>query len=114
MGDPVPTVWPNALMIRDTGLHDDMGGGGQRIYTTAGRGYEKRRYVLDEWQLIATAPKFSNVPIISATESYVLIAHWDIFNKCWSTSSSGFGDRFECQPTHWRPMPTLPNPRGEV
>jgi hypothetical protein len=45
MGDPVPTVWPNELMIRDTGLHDDMGGGGQRIYTTAGRGYQKVRYV---------------------------------------------------------------------
>lgn len=47
MGDPVPTVWPATLMIRDTGLHDDMGGGGQRIYTTAGRGYEKRKYVYD-------------------------------------------------------------------
>src|SRR6478735_3555697 len=39
-------VWPEYLMIRDTGLYDDMGGGGQRIYTTAGRGYEKRKYVL--------------------------------------------------------------------
>jgi hypothetical protein len=38
-------VWPARLMIRDTKLFDDMGGGGQRIYTTAGRGYERREYV---------------------------------------------------------------------
>lgn len=38
-------VWPDRLMIRDTGLYDDMGGGGQRIYTTAGRGYERKEYV---------------------------------------------------------------------
>ena len=37
------SVWPKTLRIRDTGLHDE--GGGQRIYTTAGRGYEKREYV---------------------------------------------------------------------
>jgi len=41
-------VWPDRLQIRDTGLHDDMGGGGQRIYTTAGRGYETRLYVRDD------------------------------------------------------------------
>jgi hypothetical protein len=45
MNDPKLNVWPEYLDIRDTQLHDDMGGGGQRIYTTAGRGYEKRRYV---------------------------------------------------------------------
>lgn len=38
-------VWPDRLMIRDTRLHDDIGGAGQRIYTTAGQGYEKREYV---------------------------------------------------------------------
>lgn len=32
-------------MIRDTTLHDDIGGAGQRIYTTAGQGYEKREYI---------------------------------------------------------------------
>ena len=37
-------IWPDSLMIRDTGLHDDMGGGGRRIYTTAGRGYERKEY----------------------------------------------------------------------
>lgn len=39
-------IWPPYLMIRDTGLHDDLSGGGQRIYTTAGRGYKKKKYVL--------------------------------------------------------------------
>lgn len=39
------SVWPDRLRIRDTGLHDDLGGLGQRIYTTAGQGYEKRDYV---------------------------------------------------------------------
>jgi hypothetical protein len=38
-------VWPVRLNLRDTTLYDDMGGGGQRIYTTAGRGYKKREYV---------------------------------------------------------------------
>jgi NTP pyrophosphatase (non-canonical NTP hydrolase) len=38
-------VWPDRLMIRDTALHDDLGGLGQRIYTTSGQGYEKREYV---------------------------------------------------------------------
>lgn len=40
-----PKVWPDYLMIRDTALHDDLGGLGQRIYTTAGSGYEKMKYV---------------------------------------------------------------------
>ncbi len=37
--------WPLRLNIRDTQLHDDLGGGGQRIYTTAGRGYRTVEYV---------------------------------------------------------------------
>ena len=41
----VERVWPERLKIRDTGLHDDLGGPGQRIYTTAGRGYERAEYV---------------------------------------------------------------------
>ena len=41
----VERVWPERLKIRDTGLHDDLGGPGQRIYTTAGRGYERVEYV---------------------------------------------------------------------
>ena len=38
-------IWPDRLHIRDTGLYDDLGGPGQRIYTTAGRGYERQEYV---------------------------------------------------------------------
>jgi hypothetical protein len=37
--------WPASLNIRDTKLHDDMGGPGQRIYTTAGRGYKTMKYI---------------------------------------------------------------------
>lgn len=46
MSDHRPTedsVWPDYLMIRDTGIIPDDGGG--RIYTTVGFGYEKRKYV---------------------------------------------------------------------
>lgn len=37
--------WPEYVMLRDTKLHDDMGGLGQRIFTTAGAGYEKKKYI---------------------------------------------------------------------
>lgn len=39
------TDFPERLRLRDTKLHDDLGGAGQRIYTTAGQGYEKVNYV---------------------------------------------------------------------
>lgn len=39
------TNWPKRVNLRDTKLHDDLGGAGQRIFTTAGQGYEKRVYV---------------------------------------------------------------------
>lgn len=42
---PSDAVWPEKLRLRDTGLTDDMGGGGQRIYTTAGRGYDTHEYI---------------------------------------------------------------------
>lgn len=45
MVDASKNVWPERLKIRDTQLNDDLGGLGQRIYTTAGAGYEKREYV---------------------------------------------------------------------
>lgn len=38
-------VWPERVRLRDTKLHDDMSGAGQRIYTTAGRGYTKIEYI---------------------------------------------------------------------
>lgn len=56
---PTTSVWPDRLKIRDTGLHDDMGGPGQRIYTTAGRGYETREYVRAD----ADTPAGSSMPI---------------------------------------------------
>jgi len=39
------THFPDYILVRDTTLHDDMGGGGQRIYTTSGMGYEKKKYI---------------------------------------------------------------------
>ncbi len=37
--------WPEYLMLRDTGLSDDAGGLGQQIFTTAGAGHVKQKYV---------------------------------------------------------------------
>jgi hypothetical protein len=48
--------WPEYVMLRDTKLHDDMGGAGQRIYTTAGQGYEKIKYVRADLLEAARAP----------------------------------------------------------
>lgn len=39
------SVWPETVRLRDCKIYDDLGGLGQRIYTTAGAGYEKREYV---------------------------------------------------------------------
>ena len=48
--------WPEYVMLRDTGLYDDAGGLGQRIYTTAGSGYKKRKYILE-----AVAPMLASI-----------------------------------------------------
>ena len=45
MNDRPDETFPDRLRIRDTRLYDDMGGAGQRIYTTAGQGYRKVDYV---------------------------------------------------------------------
>ena len=37
--------FPDRLRLRYTNLHDDRGGLGQRIFTTAGQGHEKQEYV---------------------------------------------------------------------
>lgn len=37
--------FPKSLKIRDTGLHDDLDGPGQRIYTTVGSGYFRAEYI---------------------------------------------------------------------
>lgn len=39
MADPIK------LMLRNTGLHDDLGGLGQAIWTTAGQGYKKIAFI---------------------------------------------------------------------
>lgn len=50
-------IWPDRLKLRDTGLHDDMGGSGQRIYTTAGQGYAKEEYVRSDLLAAAEAER---------------------------------------------------------
>ncbi len=46
MGE-LKSMWPESILVRDTGLHDDFGGAGKRIYTTAGGlEYERRKYVM--------------------------------------------------------------------
>ena len=48
--------FPMSLSLRDTGLYDDIGGLGQRIYTSSGQGYEKVRYVrADTADMLAAA-----------------------------------------------------------
>ncbi len=42
------TVWPVTIRVRDTKRNDDLGGLGQRIFTTAGAGYKKKEYILKE------------------------------------------------------------------
>ena len=41
--------WPERLSIRDTKIYDDLGGLGQRIFTTAGAAYEKHTYYSEEY-----------------------------------------------------------------
>jgi hypothetical protein len=66
-------VWPDSLMIRDTRLHDDMGGLGQRIYTTAGAGYEKRKYIRADVRDAAFAE------LLDADKEYdAVLTAWDL------------------------------------
>jgi hypothetical protein len=44
MTDALGKIWPDTLKIRDCKIHDDIGGSGKRIYTTAGNGYERKEY----------------------------------------------------------------------
>lgn len=41
-------VFPDYIMVRDCKFYDDQGGLGQRIYTTAGAGYKKVKYVRED------------------------------------------------------------------
>ena len=40
--------FPKHIDVRDTKLNDDLGGLGQKIFTTAGQGYEKQRYIRED------------------------------------------------------------------
>lgn len=59
--------WPETVMLRDTKLRDDHGGSGQRIYTTAGQGYPKARYIREDVAL----QKGSSVALYSVHESWL-------------------------------------------
>lgn len=54
--ETIKPTYPDRLMIRDTMLHDDMGGLGQRIYTTAGQGYERVEYIRADLIAMKTVP----------------------------------------------------------
>lgn len=75
---PAP-VWPDTLRLRDTCLNDDLGGLGQRIYTTAGAGYEKREYVRGDLFIAKDAE------VARLREALDLTAHclkwWHEFNE---------------------------------
>lgn len=75
------SVWPDRLMIRDTGLHDDMGGGGQRIYTTAGRGYERAEYVRSD---LVSSTSAADIRRAALEEAAQLVDDWfyDAENDC--------------------------------
>jgi len=65
-------VWPDRLKLRDTCLYDDLGGLGQRIYTTAGAGYEKVEYVRAD--LVA--------PMLAAQGEEKPIGYWPACHGC--------------------------------
>lgn len=61
-------IWPDSLMIRDTLIHDDSGGSGRRIYTTAGNGYERTKYVHER---LYTAQQETIAALVEALEVMV-------------------------------------------
>lgn len=117
MTDSSKNVWPDRLMIRDTQLHDDMGGAGQRIYTTAGQGYEKREYVradvhgkwrrIEEWR-----DKVDPVTVIYAVRSppgsnsqwHVGVMYRNVSGG-WNDANIPFARQ---QPVYWMPLPSPP------
>jgi hypothetical protein len=121
--DESKNVWPASLMIRDTQLHDDMGGGGQRIYTTAGRGYERVEYTRADmagWRSIQTAPKDGSMILLyNLAHNSQQVMGWSVgFDDenfpegCWTDSGSqnkaintvANGGYFQ----FWMPLPPPP------
>ena len=127
MSDKIKLVWPERLMIRDTTLYDDIGGAGQRIYTTAGQGYEKREYVradvaallstppVVEWQPIETAPTEGYMPVLVSDGKYVTLAEWHADEKQWWEINNHPTDSWgrPLYPTHWRRVPAFSPPTSE-
>lgn len=65
-------IWPNRLELRDTKLHDDLGGSGQRIYTTAGQGYTKVMYVRSDIHEADLAALRNEIKLLNAhTDSLI-------------------------------------------
>jgi hypothetical protein len=63
-------LFPDYLMIRDTLLHDDLGGCGQRIYTTAGAGYTKVKYIRSDLYEAAMRLRAEGVPVKNGLAYY--------------------------------------------
>jgi|GEM_PF-1797869 len=119
--------WPERLMLRDTKLHDDLGGLGQRIFTAAGAGYEKREYVRADlaqspWQPISTAPKDETRILLLYANGRCVCGNWsnDVYAKkprpYWSNDIQhlrGTREAREFPPNHWMPLPPLPAAESE-
>ena len=99
-------------MIRDTAINDDAGGLGQRIYTTAGAGYEKVKYtradLSPQWQPIETAPRDGTLILIARMPcDYwhgIFVGYWNDTIDEWFYSAA----LLISQPTHWMPLPKPP------
>jgi hypothetical protein len=66
---------------------------------------------MNTWQPIETAPRDVRVLVWSGQEVYT--AHWakNVFtdDEAWIVAEWGDGEQALVKPTHWHPMPKLPN-----
>ena len=120
---PAKDGFPPTLLLRDTELHDDMGGGGQRIFTTAGRGYKKVKYIRADLaappqspsEAVAWVPVSDRLPEISRS---VLVNRVSPNGKWNNVGEDYRGSRFKGAwartngyqtVTHWMPLPAAPS-----
>lgn len=91
-------VWPERLKLRDTELHDDLGGAGQRIFTTAGQGYEKKIYISAEatiaWAVSCWNDEVKNRPMQNVYRSMLDLTWRQVIRH------AGGDDRALIGPTH--------------